>query len=204
MNNPYETLGLRPGASEEEVKKAYRTLSRKYHPDANINNPNKEQAEAKFKEVQQAYQAIMDGNTNSYSYGYGSDPFNRARNFGGGTSKEESRLGAAQNFIMNGMWQEALRTLADIEERSGRWYYLSATANMGAGNQATAMEHINKAIQLEPNNLEYRRMQSKMQGGGDWYTSRSATYEMPNVKGNGCCTSLCLLNMLCRLFRSMI
>lgn len=66
MKDPYEVLGLSHGASTEEVKKAYRTLSRKYHPDANINNPNKAQAEEKFKEVQQAYKAIMDGDTNSY------------------------------------------------------------------------------------------------------------------------------------------
>ena len=54
MMNPYQVLGISPGASDDEIKKAYRALSRKYHPDANINNPNKAQAEEKFKEVQQA------------------------------------------------------------------------------------------------------------------------------------------------------
>ena len=68
MKDPYEVLGLPHGASEEEVKKAYRNLSRKYHPDANINNPNAAQAEEKFKEVQAAYKSIMDGDTGS-SYG---------------------------------------------------------------------------------------------------------------------------------------
>ena len=58
MMNPYQVLGISPGASDDEIKKAYRALSRKYHPDANINNPNKAQAEEKFKEVQQAYEAI--------------------------------------------------------------------------------------------------------------------------------------------------
>ena len=58
MKDPYEVLGLPHGASEEEVKKAYRNLSRKYHPDANINNPNAAQAEEKFKEVQAAYKKI--------------------------------------------------------------------------------------------------------------------------------------------------
>ena len=49
MRDPYSVLGLERGASDDEIKKAYRTLSRKYHPDANINNPNKAQAEERFK-----------------------------------------------------------------------------------------------------------------------------------------------------------
>ena len=60
MYDPYAALGLTRGATDEEIKKAYRSLSRKYHPDANVNNPNKEQAEEKFKEIQQAYQGIPD------------------------------------------------------------------------------------------------------------------------------------------------
>ena len=78
MKNPYEILGVPENASEEEIKKAYRSLSRKYHPDANINNPNKEKAEEKFKEIQQAYQQIMherergtSGGSGSYSQEYG-------------------------------------------------------------------------------------------------------------------------------------
>ena len=61
MQDPYSILGVSRNASDEEIKKAYRKLSRIYHPDANINNPNKDQAEAKFKEIQQAYQQIMNG-----------------------------------------------------------------------------------------------------------------------------------------------
>ena len=73
MTDPYQILGVSRDASDDEIKKAYRTLSRKYHPDANINNPNKDQAEAKFKEVQQAYQQIMKereyGSSGSYGAG---------------------------------------------------------------------------------------------------------------------------------------
>mgnify|MGYP000332069770 CR=1 FL=1 len=59
-------------ASDEEIKKAYRSLSRKYHPDANVNNPNKAQAEEKFKEVQQAYDQIMKEKQQGSGYGYNS------------------------------------------------------------------------------------------------------------------------------------
>ncbi|MGN0152354.1 MAG: DnaJ domain-containing protein [Wujia sp.] len=205
MRDPYEVLGLKRGATEEEVKKAYRTLSRKYHPDANINNPNKDQAEEKFKEVQAAYKSIMDGNTGGSGSGYGGnagyggfggfgagqDAWNRARNAGGGTSQEESRLAAAQNFIMNRMYTEALRTLSDIEERNGRWYYLSAVANLGAGNQATAMEHIDRAIAMEPGNMEYKQMKERMRGGNDWYVQRGTSYGMPSYNsGSFCCDYL--------------
>ena len=75
MTDPYSVLGVSRDASDDEIKKAYRNLSRKYHPDANINNPNKDQAEAKFKEVQQAYQQIMKereyGSAGGTSGGYG-------------------------------------------------------------------------------------------------------------------------------------
>lgn len=58
--DPYKVLGVSYNASDDEIKKAYRGLSRKYHPDANVGNPNQKEYEEKFKEVQQAYNMIMD------------------------------------------------------------------------------------------------------------------------------------------------
>ena len=78
MFDPYSVLGVSRDASDEEIKKAYRRLSRKYHPDANINNPNKAQAEEKFKEVQQAYDQIMkerEYGSSSYGGGYNGGGF---------------------------------------------------------------------------------------------------------------------------------
>ena len=104
MFDPYSVLGISRDASDEEIKKAYRKLSRKYHPDANINNPNKAQAEEKFKEVQQAYEQIMkekeygtSGNYNSYG-GFGG--------FGGQSQstyqdEEAIRRQAAANYIQS-------------------------------------------------------------------------------------------------------
>ena len=67
MSDPYQVLGVSRDASDEEIKKAYRALSRKYHPDANINNPNKDKAEEMFKIVQQAYNQIMKEKEMGYS-----------------------------------------------------------------------------------------------------------------------------------------
>lgn len=94
MNNPYEVLGVSGNASEEEIKKAYRTLSRKYHPDANLNNPNKAQAEEKFKQIQEAYQQIVKERTEGYGNGgYGNTGYGNTGygNAGYGRSGYNSR-----------------------------------------------------------------------------------------------------------------
>ena len=87
MVDPYSVLGVSRNATDEEIKKAYRKLSRKYHPDANINNPNKDQAEEKFKEVQQAYEQIMRereyGSSGGSSGGYGGYGYGGFGGFGG-------------------------------------------------------------------------------------------------------------------------
>jgi len=120
MTDPYQVLGISRGASDEEIKKAYRNLSRKYHPDANVNNPNKDAAEEKFKQVQQAYDQIMKekqqgsyGGTYGGAYGgagsgssYGS--YGDFGGFGGfygngnAYREENSKLQAAANYIRNG------------------------------------------------------------------------------------------------------
>lgn len=95
MRDPYEVLGVNRDASTDEIKKAYRQLSRKYHPDANVNNPNKDEAEEKFKEIQQAYKQVMyekeHGTTSSYggSGGYGNSSYGN----GGYSSQDQDPFG---------------------------------------------------------------------------------------------------------------
>ena len=84
MTDPYSVLGVSRDASADEIKKAYRKLSRIYHPDANVNNHNTAQAEEKFKEIQEAYNQIMF----EREHGEGSYGNNRAgsgQGAGGGT-----------------------------------------------------------------------------------------------------------------------
>ena len=97
MNDPYQVLGVTRGASEEEIKKAYRSLSRKYHPDANVNNPDKDKAEEKFKQIQAAYQQIMKEKTEGFGgqggYGYGTGTGGYGNGYGGGNGYGNSGYG---------------------------------------------------------------------------------------------------------------
>ena len=218
MTDPYQVLGVSRSASDEEIKKAYRNLSRRYHPDANINNPNKAQAEEKFKQIQQAYDQIMKekqqgtgGYERTYGNGYGGGYSGSyyggfGSGFGGGYyggqsssyQEESSRLQAAANYIRNGYYREALNVLNDIPfgERQGRWYYYSAMANQGVGNTATALEHIHRAVELEPSNIQYRQYQEHLEYGGTWYTTMGSGYERP-YSGSDWCLKMILLNLFC-------
>ncbi len=232
MRDPYQVLGVSRDASEEEIKKAYKALSRRYHPDANINNPNKDQAEEMFKEIQQAYQQIMKERTEGYRYqgngGYGSsygsgtsggssyggfgdfgDFFGGFGGFGGfygngNTStgyEEDNHLRAAGNYVRNGYYKEARTVLDAMPEsgRSARWYYYSALAHAGLGNQVTAMEHAKRASSMEPDNHDYSNLVYRFENGGSWYRQKQYTYGQPYSVGNSLCMKLCIANLICNL-----
>lgn len=212
MRNPYDVLGIPENASDEEIKKAYRKLSRKYHPDANVNNPNKDQAEEKFKEIQQAYQQIMKEKEQGYS-GYGSSgsgggSYGGFGGFGGFSgfgqrqadsqySEEDIRLQAAANYINSGHYAEALHVLSELKDRTARWYYYSALANAGQGNNVTAKQHAAMAAQMEPGNAQYQQLVSQLENGGQWYRGMGNTYGSPLNEGGDICMKLCLANAIC-------
>ena len=214
MTDPYQVLGVSRDASTEEIKKAYRALSRKYHPDANINNPNKAEAEEKFKQVQQAYKQIMEekeNGTSSYSsqgsYGgsYGSGGYGGSYGNGGyggykyGKSTEGAGLRAAANYLNNMRYQEAMRVLNNISRHNAQWYYLHAIANAGLGNNISAVQDAQTAVNMEPDNMQYRQLLSQLQGGGQWYTDMGQGYGYERAGGDmgkWCCECLAI-NALC-------
>ena len=197
MLDPYSVLGVSRDASMDEIKKAYRKLSRQYHPDANINNPNKEEAEEKFKQVQQAYDQIVREREQ------GASQSSWSGEFGGGYQTQDDQrsmeMRAAANYINAAHYQEALNVLNRMTERNGQWYYYHAVANAGAGNTASAMEDVRRAVDMEPNNMQYQQLYQQLQSGGQWYWNQGNGYgyERPgNGFGNCCCQCLCM-NMLC-------
>ena len=204
MTDPYRVLGIPQNASDEDIKKAYRNLSRKYHPDANINNPNKDQAEARFKEVQQAYQQIMQERENQDSDTYVGNfrGFNAQYQYtgtNGGETEEDLHMKAASNFINSRHYREALNLLNGIHDRSARWYYYSALANSGIGNNAIALQHAQEAYRLEPNNLQYQFLLRRFESGGAWYQQQQGPYQTTFAGGGDWCTKLCIANIICNM-----
>ena len=208
--NPYDVLGVSPSASDDEIKKAYRDLTRKYHPDANVDNPLADLAEEKFKEVQEAYDMIMkeraSGNTGGYSYGGGSNSsYGGSSSYGYGNSgsgygnyqsaQQDPRLQAAVNYINSRRYREALNTLDQVPERSALWYYLSGCANAGLGNNVLARDHAAQAVNMEPNNLQYRQLLNQLDFSSRRYQNS------PYGNGYGAGGSTCGTgNMCCDLF----
>lgn len=194
IDDPYKVLGVSPDASDEEIKTAYRRLAKKYHPDL---NPGDAEAAKKMQQVNAAYEQIKNpekASQNQGGYGGSYDPFGGYggyRQYGGTTEQNGDQYQqAAYNYIRFGRYREAINVLANCTQRNARWYYLSALANDGLGNQVTAMEHIRRAVSMEPNNPVYLDALNRMEHGGDTYRRTAGNYT--GFSGSSVCPSLCL------------
>ena len=196
IDDPYKVLGVSPGASDDEIKQAYRKLAKQYHPDRNPGDPV---AAKKMQEVNAAYEQIKNpdaykrtsqssgyGGYGSYG-GYGYDPFGgawqRQRQSYGGAAGDQYQQ-AAYQYIRFGRYREALNVLSSSQEKNARWYYLSALANDGLGNQVTALEHIKRAVSMEPDNAEYLEVLEQIQNGGAAYRRQAGNFRGFNVGGS--------------------
>ena len=199
--DPYKVLGLEPGASDEEVKQAYRRLAKKYHPDL---NPGDAEAARKMQEVNEAYDRIKNPEKYRSQPGQGSggqDPFGGYNPFGGWytgqqqyrerSQTQDSYQQAAQQYIRYGRYEEARNALENSAVRDARWYYLSALANQGLGNQVTALEHIRRAVSMEPDNQEYLQALDAIQNGDSAYRQSAGNFRGFTMGGSPC-AGLCL------------
>lgn len=206
--NPYDVLGVSPSASDEEVKRVYRDLTRKYHPDANVNNPLADLAEEKFKEVQEAYDIIMrerEQGAGGYHYGYGSgggyqqnQSYGWNQSYGNGQysgSRQDDQMQTVCDYLNARRYREALDLLSRIPNRTSYWYYFSAAANAGIGNNVLARDHAGQAVNMEPNNPQFRQLLNQLEWNGQRYQNSpySGGY---GAGGNSCSTG----NLCCDLW----
>ena len=189
MKDPYEILGVRKNASQDEIKEAYKTMVKKYHPDKYQNNPLADLAQEKLKEVNEAYDALTrngsGGNSNygpgsSYSssgrssYGPGGSGYGSGPNYGSGQNQGQGgvRFAEVRQYIDRGDLASAESILSRSNIRDGEWCFLTGMIAWRRGRHDEALSMVQQAVNMEPGNYEYRRaMDTMLQQGGMFRTA---------------------------------
>ena len=203
MTDPYKVLNIPSTASDDEVKKAYRELARKYHPDNYHDNPLADLAQEKMKEINEAYELIQkqrkssSGSAGGGAYGsYGSygNYGSYAHSSSGSSTLQQVRLA-----INRGNITAAERMLSTIAEHDAEWNFLMGIVASRRGWMDEAKHYFETAVSMEPNNPEYRTALDSMNRTG-YRPSGFGSFGTANFDSTTClrfCTTLVCVNALC-------
>ena len=183
MKDPYEILGIKQNATPEEIKKAYRTLAKKYHPDNYVNNPLADLAAEKFKEINEAYEQLTGGNASGYNH-----------NTDNGTG-HAGNFAQIRNWINMNMLDEADRALDQLTNRTAEWFFLKGTIFMRRGWHSQGLNFIRQAVNMEPHNAEYRNALNQYMMQGQQY--RNVGTGMGGSNACDCCQGLICADCCC-------
>ncbi|KAJ50441.1 curved DNA-binding protein CbpA [Clostridium tetanomorphum] len=158
MENPYEILGINKGASKEEIKRAYRDLAKKYHPDQYGNNPLRDLAEDRMRKINEAYDYLIKNadsgnysNTNSYN------------------NNDYVDYQSIRMDIQNGNFSIAEEKLSRISIRNAEWNFLMGLINLRKGWYDASYNYIKTACNMDPNNMEYREAFNRINNTNNSY-----------------------------------
>jgi len=192
MNDPYSVLGVKNTASDEELKRAYHDLARKYHPDNYQNNPLSDLAEEKMKEVNEAYDSISkmrSGGSGAYNSGGRAGAYQRQQSYSGSPLYQQVR----QNINM-GNFAQAEQLLKSTATHDGEWHFLMGSVAYRKGWLDEAQRNFQTACTYDPGNAEYRQAMEMMQGGGQAYRPAGFGGGMDSCD---LCSMLMCLNCMC-------
>lgn len=205
--DPYKVLGVSRSDSDEDIKKAYRDLARKYHPDNYVNNPLADLAQEKMKEINDAYDQIQrersggssgsgysyqrqeqsTGNT-GYSYGYNRQQYSYRQS--------SPEFVTVRQYIMANDLTGAEQALTSISDRGAEWNYLMGLVCVRRGWYDEGRRYYLTAIQMDPVNREYRTALQSLNTSNSYYTTRSGS--APSGEDFcSCCARLWLLDTCC-------
>ncbi len=217
--DPYRVLGVERGATADEVKSAYRRLAKEYHPDRNGGSAA---AEAKMKEINDAYARVMDdirhpgsaSSSSSYAGGgsssWGGQSSWSRQGWGGqswdtgwggaswgGSAQGSPQFTAVRNYLAYGRYSEAMNALNSIPTRTAEWYYCAAQAMVGMGNRVAALDYAQQAAQMDPTNAAYNDLVTRLEYASGSYQQTGAGFGGMPCAVNNLCSTYLLLNALC-------
>jgi len=196
MENPYKVLGVREGASAEEIKAAYKELAKKYHPDKYVNNPLGDLAAEKMKEINEAYDYLIKNG------GVGNRNWSNSNSGGQGYSYQNNNNYAyIRNLINGGNIGEAERQLNNIKIRDAEWNYLMGLVMMRKGWYDSAYQYLLHATQMAPHNAEYRNAFNSISRAGNMYRNMGADrgYGQGGMNTCDCCSNLICADCCCEM-----
>ena len=173
MNNPYEVLGVKPGASEEEIRAAYRELVKKYHPDKYVDNPLADLAEEKMQEINEAYDMLMKQGRGGGAYGGQQQGYGYGQQSRQSYSSGNSYYYAIRQEIDRNNLAKAEQMLIQAPNRDAEWYFLSGVLSFRKGYREDGLANIEQAMAMDPDNYEYQRFYQRLKSGNHMYANRS-------------------------------
>ena len=196
MQNPYEILGIKEGASQEEIRAAYREQVKKYHPDKHQDNPLYELAEEKLQEINEAYEYL----TKHKGQGQGTAGYAESgwedRSQSSGAEFNEIRL-----MIDRGNLPGAEAALYKIKTKNAEWFFLNGMISLKKGWYDEAVNNIQTAVSMNPNNMEYRNAMNSIMSAGAGY--RTSAYGRGYTSNDELCRMMqcyCCADALCDCF----
>lgn len=193
MSDPYSVLGVDPNASDEEIKRVYRELARKYHPDNYQNNPLADLAEEKMKEINEAYAEINRQRSggqrqSSYTYGGGYQYAQQQQQQQRQQYTGSSLYAQVRQSINIGNLAQAEQLLRTAPRQDAEWHFLTGYIAYQKGWLDEATQHFQTACSMDPGNAEYRQALAMLQQGGTGY--RPSSYGSAGC--DPCTTYMCI------------
>ena len=189
-NDPYKVLGVKPDATDVEIKRAYKELVKKYHPDQYQDNPLADVAAEKMADINAAYDKIMTSRRG------GGQAYGSAGSYSGSFDSNMIR-----SYIQSGNITQAEQMLNDVpnSDRDAEWHFLMGSVFYKRGWLNDAYSQFVMANQMDPSNMEYASALNQMNRQRNGYMNGNPTPAGTAAGGMDCCSQLCCADCCCEM-----